>query len=170
MALTSYWLDEDNAIVRVSGDWDRFARENDGSGLYSADIGGKSIWNFISGDSSRMWLEALLQLTRLTGKAISRPYRCDSPDLKRFMTMTIIPEGSGRLRVEHAILATEARQAPVYIRYAAKATLPSFYQRCSVCGRVRHTPAEPWLEPDELCARREAELSVIYAVCEDCGV
>ncbi len=170
MTVNTYWLDADNAISGVSGPWDRFAQDNEGSAASSSDIAGKPIWSFISGDSSRMWLEALLQLARLTGQAISRPYRCDSPDLKRYMSMTIIPEGSGRLRVEHAILATEARHAPVYIRYAAKATLPSFYQRCSVCGRVRHTPAEPWLEPDEHCAQGKAELSVIYAVCEDCGV
>ncbi len=169
MALSSYWLDADDAIVRVSGDWDRFARENDGSGLYSADIRGKSIWSFISGDSSRMWLEALLQLTRLTGKPISRPYRCDSPDLKRFMTMTIIPEGSGRLRIEHTIISTVPRQAPIYFHYAPKAAPSRFYQRCSVCGRVRRSQAEPWLEADELCEQDKAELSVIYSVCGDCG-
>lgn len=170
MANNSYWLDKDDAITGVSGSWDYFALENDGNGVNSSEIIGKPVWSFISGESSRMWLESLLQLVRLTGRIISRPYRCDSPELKRFMTMTIIPEGSGRLRLEHAVIATEPRPESVYIRYAARTSPSSFYQRCSVCGRVRLAQADSWVEPDELRGEGKANLSVIYAVCGECNL
>jgi hypothetical protein len=159
-----YVLDKHDRILSLDGDWDRFVHENDGVNLYSQDVCGRKIWDFISGDATRMWLETVFQFVRLRGAKIERPYRCDSPHLKRFMRMRIHFIEEGMLRLEHEILATEQRFAPVHITYGAHAQRNA-RQRCSICGRVNNGG---WREPTAELAHASAGILVIYTVCEDC--
>ena len=159
-----YVLDHQDRIISVSGAWDKFADENNGTNLSSKDVCGRPLWDFVTGDATRMWLEAIFQYARLLGTSVVRPYRCDSPDLKRFMRMRIDFEQGGILTVEHEIMATEPRSAPVLIQYGAN-TLRKTRQRCSICGRVN---SGGWQEPLEEHADESDGIIVIYTVCEDC--
>lgn len=162
-----YWINRNMEITAVAGPWDHFAQENDGADVASANVLGRSIWAFVTGDPARMWVETLFQLAAVTGTMVERPYRCDSPDLKRFMRMRVIPEGAGVLRVEHELLHTEKQQQPVTIR-SARNPAASGLLRCSVCGRINK--GESWREPD-LCdvpSATEPVLRVMYTVCQQC--
>jgi len=162
-----YWIDRKMEITAVAGPWDQFARENDGADMASSSVLGRSIWAFVTGDPARMWVEALFQLATVTGRMVERPYRCDSPDLKRFMRMRVIPEGAGVLRVEHELLRTEKQQRAVIIRPVGNLRA-SGLMRCSVCGRINK--GESWREPD-LCdvpSATEPVLRVMYTVCQQC--
>jgi hypothetical protein len=158
-----YTLDKQDRISALNGGWDEFANKNGGKNLSSQDICGRKIWDFVTGDATRMWLEALFQLTRLRGTSIERPYRCDSPNLKRFMRMRIDEQG-GNLRVEHEILSTEQRVAPVHIRYGAHVKKRNRHL-CSICGRLNDGY---WQEPCPEHAEVPEGILVIYTVCEDC--
>lgn len=161
---TTYVLDERNRICSVSGIWDEFADENGGQKLSSSDVCGRTIWDFVAGDATRMWLDAIFQLTRLRETSLERSYRCDSPDVKRFMRMRVVPEQGRLLRIEHEILATEPRPVPVSIQYAANA-LDEIRRRCSICGRIHNGS---WLEPQAEHVDASNRIMVIYTVCEDC--
>ena len=60
--VTSYMIDADRKIVSVGGAWEQFSAENGGRNLSSADIRNKSIFDYVAGDSSRLWLDSLIPM------------------------------------------------------------------------------------------------------------
>lgn len=170
MDATVYWLDANLSIEAVAGPWDRFARENEGEVNCAARVLGRSLHDFIKGDEVRMWLETLLQLALATGQPVERPYRCDSPELQRFMTMRIVPEDAGKMRVEHRLVAMKKRQRPVYFTFAPTESMEAARLRCAVCGRIDQEGV--WIEPDTaddvIQDRQQKTLKVVYTVCPLC--
>jgi hypothetical protein len=162
----TYWLDTKDRISSIHGPWDKFADENDGVGVRACDVYGRSIWDYVTGDTTRMWLGAVFQLARLRGVRIERPYRCDSPDLKRFMRMHISPDEKGGLQIEHKMLNIEERISPIYIQHGSENVSKNLTLRCSFCGRVKQR--EAWLEPPSVHAITPCKIIVAYSVCEDC--
>jgi hypothetical protein len=116
LSITTYILDGKGRIISINGPWDEFAHENGGVDIYANDIQGQLIWDFISGDATRMWFDTLINFAAIKNEIIKRPYRCDSPEFKRYMRMTITPEGNGLLRIDHELLSLEQRKIP-YIRF-----------------------------------------------------
>lgn len=164
-----YWLGPTERIVRVGPCWDRFALANDGAAATGEKIVDRPVWDFVQDAATRMWLESLIALVRLRSVSIQRPYRCDSPDMKRFMQMNIVPEDEGILRVEHSLVRCEPKSRSVWIDSFSKAN-SDVRVRCSICGRVRLD--KEWIEPDRLSSSTSrggiAKLAVIYGVCDDC--
>ncbi len=164
----TYWLDEALRITAVSDRWDQFAQNNDGEQALGTLIKGRSLWDFVIDDVTRMWLEVLIKVARMRQEQVERPYRCDSPDLKRYMLMRITPEAQNSLRVDHILVSTAPRTRSVHIRFAGTAKhLPLTHRRCSMCGRIASDNA--WLEPDADGVPEDKTLTVIYTVCEDCA-
>lgn len=165
---TSYSLDEKNCIVSVDGDWDRYALENDAGDLFAEKILGKSIYDFISGSTTRAWFETIVQMVRMTRTPIERPYRCDSPTLKRYMKMRVSYDGE-RIHIVHDLLSVEERKEPVLIKHVSEySRYHTSKHRCSSCGRV-HQDGQ-WYDPDDAALRRDELnlLVVAYVVCETC--
>ncbi|BDV01536.1 hypothetical protein TDMWS_16210 [Thermodesulfomicrobium sp. WS] len=156
-----YWLDAQDRIVQVNDVWDQFARANGGDGMLAAAVQGQPLWRFVSGDPTRMWLDAIVNVVRITRKPQERPYRCDCPQYKRFMRMRVIPEPSGLLvRVEHHILALEPRE-PVQFEFGRGQGMAM--PRCSVCCRVQQHGQ--WVDPDP---GTPGQYRVFYTVCPQC--
>ena len=164
-----YWLDSAHHIVAVDGPWDRFALDNEGGAACAERVIGRPLRHFISGDDARMWMDTLLQLAKLTGEMLERPYRCDSPELQRFMSMRLVPEHSGMMRVEHHLLSIQQRIRPVRF-LAVSSPQPGLRLRCSVCGRIKEQ--EEWLEAEHLggTGSAPAKFRVAYTVCPSCRV
>jgi hypothetical protein len=161
-----YWIDINNIIVAVCGPWDQFACANNGQNVLGINIKGTSIFTYINGDDTQMWFEALLQQARLTKLDVTRPYRCDSPNVKRFMSMSIKYENSGILKVQHTILSIEERKKTIQIEYANPWTNGLIYQRCSSCGHIRNNNI--WTEPGSGELLNITNYRVIYSVCPTC--
>ncbi len=163
---TIYWLNQDECIAKVCSQWDQFAYENDGKVVVQSRVASRPIWDYISGDATKMWLRTLLNLCRVRNAPVERPYRCDSPEKKRYMTMTIFPEEGGKLRVEHRVKKEEERSKPVYI---APGTGNKLCFRCSICGRIKKD--EQWYEPDDStlnAGNSDRTHQVAYTVCGQC--
>ncbi len=168
----SYTLDPDDAIIAVTGDWDRFALDNGGDESLSTKIIGRRLDRFIAGDVTLMFVRTLLMSARTLERTIQRPYRCDSPQVKRFMEMTIVPRGSGVLEVCHRQVRSEPYRYSLPVTAAMPGTGSNFVKRCSLCQRIRL--GQTWSEVDDavlegrLQQRATAELAVVYGVCPDC--
>lgn len=168
----SYTLDPDDAITAVTGDWDRFALDNGGGESLSTKIIGRRLDRFISGDVTLMFVRTLLMSARTLKRTIQRPYRCDSPQVKRFMEMTIVPRGNGVLEVCHRQVRSEPYRYALPVTAAMPGTGSNFVKRCSLCQRIRL--GQTWSEVDDavlegrLQQRATAELVVVYGVCPDC--
>lgn len=167
---TIYWLDHEDKIVRVGPGWDEFALDNDGRGVVSAEVVGCALWDFVTGETTQMWIESLLGFVRVMEREITRPYRCDSPMVRRYMKMTVTPVPGGLLRLEHLVSRIEPRPHPVHM-LAAGTLRHAHSLRCSNCGKIRVDGQ--WVEAEINAADTAGgtvanPLRVLYAICEDC--
>ncbi|MCB0192433.1 MAG: hypothetical protein KDJ65_10860 [Anaerolineae bacterium] len=166
-----YWLNQADEIVDVNDEWDNFALDNDGNEVVRDKVIGKPLFNFIVGESTRMFVDNLLRRARLRYQETHKFYRCDSPDVKRFMEMRIVPEDRDLLRLEHTIIRREVMTPPVYYQYSP--TIKHPYRRCSICNKVLHQSV--WCEGSDLIRALPQSsvdaidaIDVIYHVCPTC--
>ncbi|ACV35413.1 hypothetical protein [Accumulibacter sp.] len=168
----SYTLDSDDRIVSVGGDWDGFARENDGSEILARTVIGRRLDEFITGDATRMFVRTMLMSARTLKRSIRRPYRCDSPQFRRLMEMTIVPLAQEMLDVRHHQIRAEPLPYTITIAAVTSTAASGFVKRCSICNRIR--AGKVWSEVDaavidgRLTVAATAALKVIYGVCPDC--
>ena len=178
----SYWLDDDNIIRRVNDHWDQAMDSQNWSDRASANrIVGKLLSEFICDDVTRMYVATMIESVRVIPHTSFRPYRCDTPDMKRFMQMIITPEDNGWIRISHELLRIEPLEKPVTFstvtefsplrQYKNNQTI--HFVRCSICNRLQRygNRDNTWYEADSLIARSHAlseSLKVIYGVCLDC--
>jgi hypothetical protein len=167
----SYTVDNTNTIVAVSGVWDEFARDNGGENILASKIIGRQLEQFIQGDDTRMFVRTMLMSARTLHRPIYRPYRCDSPTLKRFMEMTLLPRADGVLEVIHRELHNEPIFHNIPVVAAPSGAGWAFLKRCSLCNRVHAQGV--WSEIDDAIEANRLQvnapnLKVIYGVCPDC--
>lgn len=168
MSITKYWLDIKDRIIRTNLIWDNFAEDNEGGARsFSDEIIGKSLFSFISGDATKMFVSTMIQRVRITKKRLDVDYRCDSPEMKRFMKMTIVPEEGELIRVENSLEKEEPFENSIKFKYKRREHL---VKRCSMCQKLNHN--NKWFEPEEFAAtlnvKLDEEIPVIYTVCENC--
>ena len=167
----SYTLDEADTIVAVNGSWDDFARNNEGEQTVARHIIGKKLDQFIHGDETRMFVRTMIMSARVLKKPIYRPYRCDSPQHKRFMEMTVFPRAEGQVEVVHRELHREPIFRPVRFTAAPLGASTAYVKRCSLCNRVQAqglwSELEEALETERL-QMEASTLKVFYGVCPDC--
>lgn len=84
-----YRVDAQDRVVFANAEWFDFARENSAVSLKPEVVIGVSLWDFICSSETRHLFEILLKQVRATGKSVTLPYRCDSPDCRRFMELRI---------------------------------------------------------------------------------
>lgn len=163
-----YRLDANDRIVAVGGDWNEFALANDAEGLLAERVIGSAIFDHVSGDVSVMFLRTLLNGARTLQRPTKRPYRCDSPGLKRFMEMVVEPDVHAEVTVHHRLLRTESLKA--MFRFAVRQGAAPLATRCSMCNRLK--VGGQWQEPEVAWAEgllaAERTTPVIYGVCPDC--
>lgn len=161
-----YLLDQDNVIITIVGPWQDFAEGNGGKQLSIDAVIGQPLLHFISGKVTKQcWLDVFCRV-REQQRPVSIEYRCDAPDLKRFMCMRIVPEQQGQLRLINQLLRQEPVAKVIKIQCAPQRTKHSC-MRCSICNRISQAGA--WQEADEHKYNpQQASLFVTYGVCPDC--
>lgn len=161
--VTVYYLDARDVIVDVNAAWNAFAQQNGGI-LLADEVIGEKLTRFVTGEPTRMYISTVLEGVRTLGRPAVKPYRCDSPGLKRFMEMSVVPEAGKRLRLEHRCLKVEGREPAVAFEYRPGKTA---VRCCSVCNRIEHRGA--WVEAAErITGVKFARLDVAYEVCGNC--
>ncbi len=163
-----YLLDTDNRIVRVGGPWDAFVLDNLGPGGEGRDalaerVIGRALEDFIHDAPTLALLTRLIDGARFLKWERRLDYRCDSPDQKRYMSMSLRPEAEGRVILTHTVLRSEPVLPAFHWRAATQGA-----QRCSLCNRVRIGDA--WVEPDHPRVRGAPQpLPVAHTVCPVCS-
>lgn len=165
----SYWLDSNNIIVEVGGQWENFACENQAYELTARRVIGRNLLDFVSGDVTRMYVDTLIRSALLQRRPLVRNYRCDSPTVRRDMEMRLSVEDSGLLRWEHRLVQAQPFNRSLAFRAANPVNTRNFLVRCSICNRLKS--AGGWQEAEavpEISNTDSAEVSVIYGVCPSC--
>lgn len=155
-----YKLDPDDHIEDVGGAWSEpDSRDN---------VLGQSIYDYVIGHFTRKFLREFLTEARSANIPRSRPYRCDTPNLKRLIEMRAIPMAGGHLLLEHRLL--QVAPLPFDIPFtSARKKGDAHYLRCSHCNRLRKRSTVLWIEPES--GREfspEFPLTVIHTICAEC--
>ncbi len=167
-----YRLDAEDRIVEAGSDaWDEFAKQNGGRSALRVQIEGTKIYAHVAGEASRMFVWTMLDGVRKLGRGTTKLYRCDSPNLKRQMEMTIAPAGNGGLLVTHRTVRTEPLLRPLSFAASPRQST-RLLVRCSMCNRLRVDGA--WREPEavqSLAAQPPGRgaIAVAYGICEPCS-
>jgi hypothetical protein len=168
--VVSYTLDRTNRIVDVGGCWDNFALENDAANLLEPHILGREISEFVTGNTTRIFLFTMLDSSRVLDKPLTRPYRCDSPQYRRFMEMTLEPHPQGIVKLRHRLIRVEAVEYPIKFTIAPENAPKGLIKRCSMCNQINIKG--DWLEASEAARQglltQAEQCQVIYGVCENC--
>jgi len=167
----SYTIDAKDIIVRTCPEWDALVDQFEELGPRSEDILGTSFLDHMGSPDLRQIYRELVARTRMTGKTLRIPFRCDTPTRRRFMSVTL------RCAAEHRgieILSTVVRQENR--SYQALLDLRqrrnSFLIRvCGWCKRFR-TPAG-WVEIEQAILRlgladKPDVPALSHGVCPEC--
>ncbi|ODB96000.1 hypothetical protein [Candidatus Thiodiazotropha endoloripes] len=168
---TIYELDTENQICHIDGDWDQFLQANtnqhqDYENLKKRRVLGNKLESYIHDTNTKMLLQTVFAYVRQTQQRKALPYRCDSADQKRYMSMQIEPLADAGLRVSHTQLRSEPLDPPVVIHFESTGNGETVW-RCSICNRIESE--QVWLEPDEAAQRWcRNSFNVSYTVCPVC--
>ena len=130
-----YQIDENNRLSLLDRQWDTFAIENDADGLAGNKLLDHSIWDFITDTSVCYLYEQIFQRVR-SGKKVLFDFRCDAPDLRRFMQMYISPTENGGVQFETLVQKIEPRKALMPFDPLNPST-DRIVVSCSWCNKIR---------------------------------
>lgn len=166
-----YKIDSSDCISFVDASWTQFATENDASRLSMQSLIGTSIWEFISGIETRHLYEQIYSTVRTCRKTIKFPFRCDSPTVRRFMSLSIDLDQDGCLLHTSTLIRTESRPQMGIFTTESRSS-KEFLTICSWCKRVR-LDSNSWVEVelaiDKLGLFGATHLPMIsHGICDEC--
>ena len=161
-------VDRHDVIVALGTGWDDAATEGNAPALQGDALIGRSLYDFIDGDDTVMFVRVMLAGARSRGTVTVRPYRCDSPTHRRWMEMEMQPRGNGEVLIRHRLLRSALLPSRVAPLSGHGARLP---KRCSQCNQLRLDGV--WHEPDapavlEHLGKAGENFRVIYGICPQC--
>lgn len=166
-----YHLDSDDRISFLGGSWAEFARSNGAPDLVDEPLG-RSIWDYVDGAAPALLWSELFRRARLTHTVLTVPFRCDSPQERRYLTLAVRKLGGGTLELVTRTQRVETRAVPVaWLESTAK---PGNWaiSSCSWCRKFE-VDGE-WLEVEEAVVRLgafdEAVPAVTHGICPACAV
>jgi len=166
-----YELDATDRIRDVDDAWLSFACSQGASALTREAVLGRSVYDFIGSGEMRHLYALLLTSARRAEHALRLPFRCDSPETRRFMEMELHHARGGGVRIATRLLREESRPPVPLVVTRRPARLP-FVAICSWCKRVRTAPGR-WEEVED--AVRSLDLfgdrllpGLTHGICDDC--
>lgn len=141
-----YQINRNDIITYINQEWLDFALENQSENLNEDSIIGSSLWHHIVNPVTVNIYETLIQKVRETNSVIKIPFRCDSPDKRRFMEMKITHLNEGTIEFTNSILGEEVRSSaplldPMFPRNS------QLIRMCGWCKKVKTSTG--WLEAEE---------------------
>lgn len=141
--VVSYRIDAADRIVEASDSWDVFAVENKAPRLTRKEVAGRFLWDFIEGSDTRHLFRLMLSKARASLSTMRIPFRCDSPEARRFMEMEISPHPDGSIDFVCTTLKTEARTPVAFIDPDVDRS-NEWRTICSWCKRIK-MPGGEWV-------------------------
>jgi hypothetical protein len=168
----TYRIDRLHTIVGVDEAWSRFARQNGAGESCAAEaVVGRSLWTFISGQDAQELYRLLLLRVAASGKAVVLPFRCDAPELRRFLELRIEPLADGGAQFRSKLLRTEARQRVALLDMDVPRA-DGMLRVCSTCKRVAVSETV-WEEVEDAVLslqlfNEDTLPALTHVLCPDC--
>jgi hypothetical protein len=170
--IIQYMIDPEDRITYVSDNWWFFAEENGaGADCYPPRLLGLSLWDFIAGAETRHLYDILIAKTRAGKKDIQVPIRCDSPDRRRKIVISLNSVGDGHIEFRCRTIRVDARE-PVDLLRSDVARADRLIRICSFCKKVAVT-ADEWIDTEQAIDRMalfigNALPQLSHGVCPAC--
>ena len=143
-----YIIDSTDTIVSISDNWDTFADANAwGSSMRSGDVVGRKLWAFIQDRETRHLYQELFKRVRGGMSSRTIPFRCDSPDERRYLELRIKALPDEQIEITSKILRTESRN-PINLLNADTSRSSDFVTICSMCKKIKVSPGK-WVEIED---------------------
>lgn len=146
-----YRIDLNDRFTFFNPTWVSFARDNDAQQLTPDSLTGRLLWDSIDGREVRQLYELILAKVRRLSRPATLPFRCDSPTVRRFMELKIVPATESELQFEALTLKVESRD-PVTILNASVPRSDEVLSICSSCKRILSAGNE-WLDAEAAITR-----------------
>jgi hypothetical protein len=165
-----YRLNRRDEFTYIDEKWGSFAAANDALDLLPGLVLSRPLWDFISDETTAQLYREILRRAR-AGHVARFGFRCDAPEYRRSMEMTVAGLGGGEVQFETRVLREERRPRQELLgRYAARAG--DMLRMCGWCKRV-DVGAGRWEEVEEavraLCLfERQAMPPLTHGICEAC--
>lgn len=104
----------------------------------------RRLWDLLPNGNLSDIYQALLRRVREGGRAVSFHFRCDEPETRRLLRMTLEPLPKGSVRFISQPLEAEP-QSPAEFFHRHRLP-PADVDICTICGAIK--AAGLWMEPD----------------------
>lgn len=141
-----YRIDCQDNIIYVNNAWSAFARENDGEKLEKESVLNRPVWKYIYGKETKHIYEILFNKVRTGQKGINFPFRCDSPTMRRFMELKLLPLPNNGIELEACTLKEESRRQLNLLDAFIKKS-HGHLMMCSWCKKVNVN--DQWIEIED---------------------
>ncbi len=164
-------IDDGDKLVHVNDAWLAFARENTAPQLTAAAVLNQPIWHFIQGQETVYLYKQIFGRVRAGKSPVKFPFRCDSPECRRFMEMQAYPVTGDAIQFISHILREEWRQ-PLDLLDASRDRSGEFLKICSWCKKI-HIPGRGWgeieaaIEPLDLFGHHSMP-RMTHTICDSC--
>jgi hypothetical protein len=137
-------IDGADKIVHVNDAWLAFAQGNSAPQLTAAVVLDQRIWRFIQGQETTYLYQQIFRRVRAGKAPVKFPFRCDSPDCRRFMEMELALLPGDAIQFTAHILREEWRD-PIDLLDASRNRSGEFVIVCSWCKKI-NIPGRGWGE------------------------
>jgi len=167
-----YRIDGDDRIVWVSDTWITFSQENGAAESCHPDaVLNRSIWDFIDGIETRYLYDIVLKKIRKTRNSARLPFRCDSPDKRRYLELRISAAGTDTVEFVSTVIREEVRDTVVLLEPGIPRS-EKFIKMCSMCKKVE-VAENSWQDIEAAIASlglfEELNLPKIsHGLCQEC--
>ena len=164
-------IDDGDKIVHVNDAWLAFAGENTAPQLTVAAVLNQPIWHFIQGQETVYLYNQIFGRVRAGKSPVKFPFRCDSPDCRRFMEMKLSLLSGDAIEFVSHILREEWRQ-PLDLLDASRDRSEEFLKICSWCKKI-YIPGQGWgeieaaIEPLDLFGHHSMP-RMTHTICDSC--
>ena len=164
-------IDDADKIVHVNEDWLAFAAENAKLQLTASLVLNQSIWRFLQGQEISYLYQEIFTRVRAGKSPVKFPFRCDSPDCRRFMEIQLSLLPGDAIRFIAHILREEWRD-PVNLLDASRDRSGEFLKICSWCKRI-NIPGQGWGEIEAAIAALDlfghhSMPRMTHTICDSC--
>jgi hypothetical protein len=169
----AYRIDQQDVITGVCCNWRSFAFANDWRHEAGPErIVGDPLWKYIQGKETRHVYSELFSRVRKGLQVKSIPFRCDSPDERRFLQLDLVYLSDGCIEVRSKIIRKEKREHLDLIDINVPRSGERFVTICSMCKKLA-VSEDNWLEIEEALAHlrifeKEEMPGLTHGFCEDC--
>lgn len=164
-----YRVNDQDEIVFVNEEWDRFAADNAGEAVTSSQVLHHPLWDFIIDSTTRELYRQVLKRIR-DGRSLRFTFRCDSPSCRRLLEMEVGRGEDNSVEFRTRTLSEESRQ-PLALPESSAAGSNELLRVCGWCKKV--FVGGSWAEVEEAVAQlrlfhRHFLPSMTHGICEGC--